>query len=355
MLKTKGSKYDWVTIFIYIALVAIGWINIYSASFNEASTSFFDIKQVYTKQLMFICLSVLLIIFILAIEAKFYERFSSIIYLIALFSLLGLFLFGKNINGATSWYAVGGFTIQPSEFAKVATSLALAKYVSDIQIDLLTYQDQIKSLIIVFLPAILIIPQPDPGSALVYLALIFALYREGLPTIYLLFSFIVAALFVATLSFGTVWVSLLILLITGIIIFKSEKKTIFKYGILAVACIGFSISVNFIFENVLEQRHRDRFNIVLGKQVDTKSIGYNTNQSEIAIGSGGWTGKGWLQGTQTKGKFVPEQDTDYIFSTVGEEWGFIGSMGVVLLFLFLIIRLLILSERQKSQFSRIYG
>ena len=355
MLKTKGSKYDWVTIFIYIALVAIGWINIYSASFNEASTSFFDVKQVYTKQLMFICLSVLLIIFILAIEAKFYERFSSIIYLIALFSLLGLFLFGKNINGATSWYAVGGFTIQPSEFAKVATSLALAKYVSDIQIDLLTYQDQIKSLILVFLPAILIIPQPDPGSALVYLALIFALYREGLPTIYLLFSFIVAALFVATLSFGTVWVSLLILLITGIIIFKSEKKSIFKYGILAVACIGFSISVNFIFENVLEQRHRDRFNIVLGKQVDTKSIGYNTNQSEIAIGSGGWTGKGWLQGTQTKGKFVPEQDTDYIFSTVGEEWGFIGSMGVVVLFLFLIIRLLILSERQKSQFSRIYG
>ena len=355
MLKTKGSKYDWITIFIYIALVAIGWINIYSASFNEASTSFFDVKQVYTKQLMFICLSVLLIIFILAIEAKFYERFSSIIYLIALFSLLGLFLFGKNINGATSWYAVGGFTIQPSEFAKVATSLALAKYVSDIQIDLLTYQDQIKSLIIVFLPAILIIPQPDPGSALVYLALIFALYREGLPTIYLLFSFIVAALFVATLSFGTVWVSLLILLITGIIIFKSKKKSIFKYGILAVACIGFSISVNFIFENVLEQRHRDRFNIVLGKQVDTKSIGYNTNQSEIAIGSGGWTGKGWLQGTQTKGKFVPEQDTDYIFSTVGEEWGFIGSMGVVVLFLFLIIRLLILSERQKSQFSRIYG
>ncbi len=355
MLKTIGSKYDWVTIFIYVALVAIGWINIYSASFNEASTSFFDVKQVYTKQLMFICLSVLLIIFILAIEAKFYERFSSIIYLIALFSLLGLFVFGKNINGATSWYAVGGFTIQPSEFAKVATSLALAKYVSDIQIDLLTYQDQIKSLIIVFLPAILIIPQPDPGSALVYLALIFALYREGLPTIYLLFSFIVAALFVATLSFGTVWVSLLILLITGIIIFKSEKKSIFKYGILAVACIGFSISVNFIFENVLEQRHRDRFNIVLGKQVDTKSIGYNTNQSEIAIGSGGWTGKGWLQGTQTKGKFVPEQDTDYIFSTVGEEWGFIGSMGVVVLFLFLIIRLLILSERQKSQFSRIYG
>ena len=355
MLIAKGSKYDWPTIFIYTMLVAAGWVNIYSASFNEASLSFFDVKQVYTKQLMFICLSALLIVFILAIESKFYERFSSVIYLVALFSLLGLFFFGKNINGATSWYAIGGFTIQPSEFAKVATALALAKYVSDIQIDLTTYQDQLKSLIIVFLPAIFIIPQPDPGSALVYLALIFPLYREGLHGMYLSFGFIVAALFVATLAFGTIWISLIVLLIIGILVFKTKKKSIVKYGVLAVACIGFSISVNFIFENVLEQRHRDRFNIVLGKQVDTKSIGYNTNQSEIAIGSGGWTGKGWLQGTQTKGKFVPEQDTDYIFSTVGEEWGFIGSMGVVLLFLTLIIRLLILSERQKSQFSRIYG
>tara|TARA_B100001063_G_scaffold128147_1_gene119784 strand:- start:972 stop:2219 length:1248 start_codon:yes stop_codon:yes gene_type:complete len=355
MLIAKGSKYDWPTIFIYIMLVAAGWVNIYSASFNETSLSFFDVKQVYTKQLMFICLSALLIVFILAIESKFYERFSSVIYLVALFSLLGLFFFGKNINGATSWYAIGGFTIQPSEFAKVATALALAKYVSDIQIDITTYQDQLKSLIIVFLPAIFIIPQPDPGSALVYLALIFPLYREGLHGMYLSFGFIVAALFVATLAFGTIWISLIVLLIIGILVFKTKKKSIVKYGVLAVACIGFSISVNFIFENVLEQRHRDRFNIVLGKQVDTKSIGYNTNQSEIAIGSGGWTGKGWLQGTQTKGKFVPEQDTDYIFSTVGEEWGFIGSMGVVLLFLTLIIRLLILSERQKSQFSRIYG
>ena len=279
MLIAKGSKYDWPTIFIYIMLVAAGWVNIYSASFNETSLSFFDVKQVYTKQLMFICLSALLIVFILAIESKFYERFSSVIYLVALFSLLGLFFFGKNINGATSWYAIGGFTIQPSEFAKVATALALAKYVSDIQIDLTTYQDQLKSLIIVFLPAIFIIPQPDPGSALVYLALIFPLYREGLHGMYLSFGFIVAALFVATLAFGTIWISLIVLLIIGILVFKTKKKSIVKYGVLAVACIGFSISVNFIFENVLEQRHRDRFNIVLGKQVDTKSIGYNTNQS----------------------------------------------------------------------------
>lgn len=357
MAGSKGKKFDWVTIFIYVALVAIGWVNIYSASFNTTSTEFFDFSQIYLKQLVWISLSLILIPFILAIDSKFYERFSSVIYIVSLISLIGLFVLGKNVNGATSWYFLGGFSIQPSEFAKAATALALAKYVSDIQTDLKSFQDQIKSLIIVFLPALLIIPQPDPGSALVYVALIFPLYREGLHFIYLFLVFIVAALFVATLAFGTVWVSFGILLITGILYFKNKvkKPSIFKYGIIAIACIGFSISVNFIFENVLEQRHRDRFNIVLGKEVDTKSIGYNTNQSEIAIGSGGWTGKGWLQGTQTKGKFVPEQDTDYIFSTVGEEWGFLGSIGVVILFITLIVRLLVLAERQKSQFSRVYG
>ena len=357
MLGSKGTKFDWPTIFIYIALVVIGWVNIYSASYNTTSTAFFDFSQVYVKQLVWISLSLILIPFILTVEAKFYERFSSIIYIISLISLVGLFVLGKNVNGATSWYFLGGFSIQPSEFAKAATALALAKYVSDIQTDLKSFKDQIKSLIIVFLPALIIIPQPDPGSALVYVALIFPLYREGLHFIYLLLSFIIAALFVATLAFGTFWVSLGILIIIAIIYFKNYKKkqSIFKYGFITLACIAFSISVNFIFENVLEQRHRDRFNIVLGKEVDTKSIGYNTNQSEIAIGSGGWTGKGWLQGTQTKGKFVPEQDTDYIFSTVGEEWGFLGSIGVVILFITLIIRLLILAERQKSQFSRVYG
>ncbi|MDG2052496.1 MAG: rod shape-determining protein RodA [Flavobacteriaceae bacterium] len=357
MLGSKGTKFDWVTIFIYIALVSIGWINIYSASYNTTSTVFFDFSQIYIKQLIWISLSLILIPFILGVEAKFYERFSSVIYMVSLISLIGLFFLGKNVNGATYWYFLGGFSIQPSEFAKAATALALAKYVSDIQTDLKSFKDQIKSLIIVFLPALIIIPQPDPGSALVYVALIFPLYREGLHFIYLLLGFIFAALFVVTLAFGTLWVAASILIIVTIIYFKNNKKklSIFKYGIIAVACIGFSISVNFIFENILEQRHRDRFNIVLGKEVDTKSIGYNTNQSEIAIGSGGWTGKGWLQGTQTKGKFVPEQDTDYIFSTVGEEWGFLGSISVVILFISLIVRLLILAERQKSQFSRVYG
>ena len=353
------KKLDWLTIFIYIALVGIGWVNIYSASYNDSSTSFFDFSQIYTKQLVWISLSVILIIFILAIESRFYERFSSIIYLVSIVSLLGLFVLGKNVNGATSWYFLGGFSIQPSEFAKAATALALAKYVSDIQTNIKEFNHQIKALILIFLPALIIIPQPDPGSALVYVALIFPLYREGLPGIYLLLGFIVAALFVVTLAFGVPIISVGIIVIAGLLYLLKKKRNkrpnIIKYSIIAMVCIGFSFSVNYIFENVLEQRHRDRFNLVLGKQIDDADIGYNTNQSEIAIGSGGWTGKGWLQGTQTKGKFVPEQDTDYIFSTVGEEWGFIGSVLVVFLFIALIIRLLVLAERQKSQFSRVYG
>ena len=188
MAGSKGKKFDWVTIFIYIALVAIGWVNIYSASFNTTSTEFFDFSHIYLKQLVWISLSLILIPFILAIDSKFYERFSSVIYIVSLISLIGLFVLGKNVNGATSWYFLGGFSIQPSEFAKAATALALAKYVSDIQTDLKSFQDQIKSLIIVFLPALLIIPQPDPGSALVYVALIFPLYREGLHFIFI-FSF----------------------------------------------------------------------------------------------------------------------------------------------------------------------
>jgi len=360
MLRSRNPlKLDWLTIFFYIALVCIGWVNIYSASYNDASTSFFDFSQIYTKQLVWICLSIVLIVFILAIESRFYERFSSLIYLISLLSLLGLFVLGKNVNGATSWYFLGGFSIQPSEFAKAATALALAKYVSDIQTNIKEFNHQIKALVIIFLPALFIVPQPDPGSALVYIALIFPLYREGLHFIYLLLGFIVAALFVATLAFGISWISIGIVSIVSLVFLinkrKNKRTNIVKYGFIAIACIGFSFSVNYIFENVLEQRHRDRFNLVLGKSIDDANIGYNTNQSEIAIGSGGWTGKGWLQGTQTMGKFVPEQDTDYIFSTVGEEWGFIGSMAVVVLFLGLIVRLIVLAERQKSQYSRVYG
>ena len=357
VLGKSKIKFDWLTIFFYFALVAIGWINIYSASLSDSTAGFFDMSQIYTRQLLFIVLSFFLILFVLAVDSKFYERFASIIYIISLLTLLGLFIFGKNINGATSWYSFGGFGIQPSEFAKAATALALSKYVSDIQTNMQEFKQQLGAFIIIALPAIFIIPQPDPGSALIYAAFIFPLYREGLHSMYLLFGFLVVALFVSTLAFGIIWVTIGVLLITGFIYFKNRKRrpNLLKYGTVAIACIGFAFSVSYIFNNVFEQRHRDRFNIVLGKEIDIKGIGYNTNQSEIAIGSGGWFGKGWTQGTQTKGNFVPEQHTDYIFSTVGEEWGFTGSVVVILLFLALITRIIVLAERQKSQFSRIYG
>tara|TARA_R100000306_G_scaffold5939_9_gene8387 strand:- start:10193 stop:11452 length:1260 start_codon:yes stop_codon:yes gene_type:complete len=358
MAAGKGLvKLDWLTIFLYFALVAIGWMNIYSASLDDSATTFWDFDQIYTKQLLWIFLSVVLIIFILAIEAKFYERFSSVIYLVSLLSLLGLFLFGKTISGATSWYSFGGISLQPSEFAKAATALALSKYLTDIQTDLNQFKDQLKAFLIIALPAIFIIPQPDPGSALIYAAFVFPLYREGLHFVYLLLGFFAAALFISTLAFGTFWVILAVVLIAGFLFFRKRKKrpNLFKYLVIVVACIGFSFSVSYIFNNIFEQRHRDRFNIVLGKEIDSKGIGYNTNQSEIAIGSGRWLGKGWTEGTQTKGKFVPEQHTDYIFSTVGEEWGFLGSMLVVLLFVGLIVRVLFLAERQKNSFSRVYG
>lgn len=353
----RATRFDWISILLFLALVIIGWMNIYSASLDNDASSFFDFSQVYGRQLLFLGLSILLIIFILALDVKFYERFASIIYIASLVSLVGLFVFGKNINGATSWYSFGSFSLQPAEFAKAATALAIAKYVSDIQTNMTLFKDQLRAFAIIAIPALIIIPQPDPGSALIYAAFIFPLYREGLHYVYLLLGFFAGALFVLTLLIGTSWVAFAGIAMALLLFFINRKKkpNRSKYLIITIVAIAFSFSVSYIFENVFEQRHRDRFNIVLGKETDSKGIGYNTNQSEIAIGSGGWTGKGWTQGTQTKGNFVPEQHTDYIFSTVGEEWGFLGSVLVVFLFVALIIRILVLAERQKSQFSRVYG
>lgn len=359
MSRTRRNigSFDWVLIVIYFALVGIGWVNIYSAGFDPNQETFFSLANVAAKQFIFIILGIVLIIFILFLDSKFFERFGSLIYIIALFSLLLLFPLGKTISGATSWFAIGSFTLQPSEFAKAATALALAKYLSDIQTTITTFEGQLKAFIIIALPALLIIPQPDPGSAIVFAAFFFPLYREGLAGIYLILAASFIALFVVTLLIGPIYMIGIIVGIATLLFYftrKSRPSKLMYIGAVLIASL-ISLSVNFIFENVFEQRHRDRFNIVLGKEVDTQSIGYNTRQSEIAIGNGGWTGQGFLQGTQTTGKFVPEQDTDYIFSAVGEEWGFLGSTLVVFLFVVLIIRIIQLSEKQKNEFSRIYG
>ena len=341
---------DWTCIIIYTALVVMGWLNIYSSSLSSTDGT-------SDKQLIFIILTIPLIFILLAVDSKFYEKYASIIFIGALVLLAGLFLFGKTIAGQRCWYAIGGFTLQPSEFAKAATALALAKYLSDSQINLKDVNRQIQALAIVLLPVFLILPQPDPGSALIYSAFILVLYREGLPSWYVWTGFIAILLFVLTLIFEPVYIILASLLVIFAVYFKSRlgDRNPLASGIIFALISGFVLSVDYVFDNVFKQHHRDRFNILLGKTVDLKGIGYNTNQSEIAIGSGGWIGKGFLEGTQTKGGFVPEQHTDYIFTTVGEEWGFLGSLFVIGLFTGLLLRVIYLAERQKTKFSRVYG
>lgn len=351
------NNLDWVSVIIYITLVVMGWLNIYSSSLSLSEDNYvLDLSQFYGKQLLSIVLTIPLIFMVLSVDGKFYEKYSTIIFGVALLSLAGLFVFGKTIKGQANWYSFGSFGLQPSEFAKAATALALAKYLSDVQVNLKDVNRQIQALGIIFLPILLIVPH-DPGSALIYTMFIIVLYREGLPPWYLWTGFIAIILFVFSLVLVPWAVILISFLVICFIYFKSRiiDRNIIASAIILVLISGFVFSVDYVFENVFKQHHRDRFNILLGKEVDMKGIGYNTNQSEIAIGSGGWFGKGFLEGTQTKGGFVPEQHTDYIFTTVGEEWGFFGCLCVIALFIGLIFRVIYLSERQKTKFSRVYG
>ncbi|MDT7829277.1 rod shape-determining protein RodA [Pricia sp. S334] len=363
--KSVLRRIDWLTVLFYLMLVAIGWVNIYSSTFSESHASIFDFGTFHGKQLFFIGASLASIVILLAVEASFYERFSSVFYIVSMLSLIGLYFFGTTISGATSWYNLGFFNLQPAEFAKVATALALAKYLSDIQTDIKHTKDQLFAFLIILIPTLLIVPQPDPGSALVFFALSFVIFREGLPVYYLGIALFAVLIFVTTLMFGTIWIAIALSLL--IVIFMLAKKRRFKVPLipLAAAFIGtilFSLSVDFVFENVFEQRHRDRFSLWLDLETDSsklseiqQTIGYNSYQSEKAIESGGFFGKGFLEGTRTKGNFVPEQHSDYIFTTVGEEWGFIGTVTVVLLFTLMLLRLIYLAERQKNDFSRMYG
>lgn len=359
------GRIDWLTVILYISLVFIGWINIYSTTQSDGHNEIFDFSTLYGKQLIFIGLAFLGVVLVLFVESSFFERFASIFYIISIILLLGLFVFGRTIAGATSWYDLGFFNLQPSELAKVTTALALAKFLSDIQTDIRNPKHQGFALLIILLPALLILPQPDPGSTLIYFSLFFVLFREGFPLFYLGILLCMVVLFATTLMYGTVWVS--IGLITLTLLVYTFKKASLKIPVLPVLgiltlSILFSLSVNLIFEKVFEQRHRDRFALWLRLEKDEgkleeirKTIGYNTYQSEKAIESGGFSGKGFLEGTRTKGNFVPEQHTDYIFSSLGEEWGFVGTAGVILLFSVFFLRLIYLAERQKSDFSRMYG
>jgi rod shape determining protein RodA len=347
---------------MYLAFIFMGWLSIYEASYSDTQYEIFDFSTKYGKQFIWILLSFILIIVILAIDKKFYEQFSGVFYIISILSLVGLFIFGKNINGATSWYSFGSFAFQPSEFAKTATALAIANYLNERNQDLKKLNTQLKAFGIIMLPAILITLQPDPGSALVYGSLIIVLYRFGLPLYYLVIGTLALILFIATLYFGYLYTLIVSAIIISILfIYLNRKNRNFMRNnwmnfILVYLFTGlFIFSVDYVFNNIFEQRHRDRFNILLGKDVDDQGIGYNTAQSVITISSGGFSGKGFLQGDRTQGDFVPEQQTDYIFSAVGEEWGFLGSGFIVLLFVAFLLRILHVANRQKSTFSMVYA
>ncbi len=359
MNRLSVLKYDVVSIALYIGLVSFGIINIYSSSFNESFTSLFDVGSIVGKQVIFFFLSLIAFIFILFTKSKFIDNSTSIVYFLSIILLVGLFIFGVERGGAKSWYAIGPISFQPSELAKFGTALFLSKFLSIIQTDLKSNKDIIVVLIIILVPLILTTIQPDPGTALIFLAFIFPVIREGLNLNYFYFGLSIILTLFLTLKFSFL-VSLAILSIiffTYLIYLRNKKfkisllKLIFSFFLL----IAISFSTNYLFDNVLEQRHRDRINLVLGKEIDTSGIGYNINQSKIAITNGGLFGTGFLEGTQTKGNFVPRQHTDFIFSTIGEEWGFMGTSLTILLFSILIIRLISRAEKQPNHFRRIYS
>jgi rod shape determining protein RodA len=402
---------DWISVLLFLVLALLGWINIYAAVYTEEHQSILDLSQRYGKQMIWIVAAIVLAITVYLIDLKFYFFFAYFIYGLAIILLIAVIFFGKEIHGARSWFQFGSFQLQPSEFAKIATCLALAKFLSSYNLKIRSFKTSAWTLAIIFLPTLLIVIQPDMGSAMVFIALILVAYREGFSGLILMIGMILAVLFIlallidqflivmiltglALLSFWilsrnlkTTFVGsmsiiiptalLFVLVDRGILnlnmyyiillslfatlpvflVYAYRKRLQYIYLILSflAGSITFTFSVDYVFQNVLKEHQQHRVNVLLGIESDPLGIGYNVAQSKIAIGSGGLTGKGFLQGTQTKFDFVPEQSTDFIFCTVGEEWGFVGTSLVVILFLLLLIRLIKLAERQRSDFGRIYG
>ncbi len=348
---------DWWIVSLYFILVIMGWFSIYAAVYNPEHSSMFDFSQRYGKQALWIGTSVILILTILLIDIKFFTGFAYLIYGATLGLLVLVLLFGTEVAGSKSWIRLGSISIQPAEFAKFATNLALAKYLSSIQLNLKDFKQIIRAGIIIFIPSALIFLQNDTGSALVYFVFIMVLYREGFSGNILIFGVFMVLLFILTLLVGN-WVMIAVVTILSSIIFilmkKNRKNILVLFAILTVV-IGFIFSINYAFENILQAHQKNRIEVLLGKKTDYRGAGYNVHQSLIAIGSGGSTGKGFLQGTQTKYNFVPEQSTDFIFCTVGEEWGFVGTSAVIIIFLILLIRIVMVAERQRSTFARLYG
>ncbi len=359
MRKAKNifDNIDGLSILLYSFLVLFGIINIYASQYNDDSTFMLDLSSRYGKQMFFSGISFFVGFIILIIDWKFFYSMTYIFYSLIILLLIGVLFQGAITGGASSWFELGLFKFQPSEFAKFITALALAKYYNNINSKSISFRDRLKVYAIIIIPFLLIILQNDLGTAIVFSAFILVLYREGLSGNILIFGLIIATLFALTLLIEkTILISIIssIVLIV-IIIYKKTKKNIFALLTIFTLIVSFIFSVDYIFNNVLAPHQRARVTIYLGIDIDPHGAGYNLIQSKIAIGSGGVTGKGYLNGTQTRFDFVPEQSTDFIFCTIGEEWGFLGSVIFISSFIGLLLRLLFLAERQRSNFSRIYG
>ena len=351
------ANIDRPLVILYLILVLLGWLNIYSAVFDEAHSSIFDLSQRYGKQMLWIALGLFIGILVLLVDAKFFVVFAFPIYGLINLLLIFVLLFGVTIAGSKSWFQIGGFALQPAEFAKFGAALALAALLNRRSADITKIKDQLIAGVIIAFPALLILAQNDTGSALVFMSFYFVLVREGMTGRLMILALILIILFLVTLYAGhwLVFGIILLAFVISVLLVKRNLSNIMSLIAAVAVSVLFVLSVEYVFEKVLEPHQKNRIMVLLGKDVDLSGAGYNVNQSKIAIGSGGFFGKGYLSGTQTKYNFVPEQSTDFIFCTVGEEWGFLGSTVVIALFIGFLWRIIVVAERQRSPFARIYG
>ena len=371
------ERLDWTTLIIYIALVLFGWMNIYSAAYDPLHPNLFDFSQEYGKQFIWVLVSFFLALLTLYVEGDFFNKLAIFIYGFFVLLLVLVLIIGKEVNGAKAWFGIGDFGIQPSEFSKIGVGLLLAKYISSSGSQFKNWKTRMMAAAIIGLPALLILKQPDVGSVLTFTAFIFAMYREGLSGNVLIIGLGAIVFGVLSIVSGAgmidfpfageqsgIWLLVVIVSIISILswvyvrnfVVPRNRKTLYWIvAISSVASIAFSLSVSYIVENVLESHHRERIYVMLSMPVEREGADYNSEMAKITVGSGGFIGRGYLEGPMTQNNYVPEQWTDFIFSAVAEEWGFVGSILVIGLFIFLIIRIINMAERQRSQFSRVYG
>ena len=357
--RNKSSKGpDVYLLLIYVVLVIIGWLAIYSSSYDAlAKERTFEFSQAYGKQLIWIIVSVFFAIAILLIDNKLIQSYAYHAYLVSIVLILSVLVFGTEISGAKAWIKIGSVSIQPIEFAKFSTALALAKFFSEGKTASERKNLWLSAFGIILVPAFIAILQHDTGSALVFFSFVILFYREGFSTTFILLAFLSMLIFVLTISFNELYTLafLLVLFIIACIFYHGNRKMIIRCTIVFASAIVLVFAVNTAYNKVLKPHQRQRIETVFGKSVDPKGADFNLNQSKIAIGSGGFFGKGYLKGTQTKLNFVPEQSTDFIFCSIGEEFGFLGSLFVIGLYLALIIRVILLSEKSRGTFTRVYG